>query len=40
MRSVEKYKPAIKDGRQFVVYLFADKKAIFNFNFLTKFHYF
>ena len=40
MRSGGKYTPAIKDGRLFVVDIFADEKNIFNFNLIRKFYKF
>ena len=40
MRSGGKYKSAIKDGRKFVVAIFADDKTIFNFNFIRESYHF
>ena len=39
MKSGGKYKPAIKDGRQFVVDILADEKTIFSFNLSGSFNF-
>ena len=38
-KSGGKYKPAIKDGRQFVVDILADEKTIFSFNLSGSFNF-
>ena len=39
MKSRGKYKPTIKDGRQFVVDILADEKTIFSFNLSGSFNF-
>ena len=39
MKSRGKYKPTIKDGRQFVVHILADEKTIFSFNLSGSFNF-
>ena len=39
MKSSGKYKPAIKDGRQFIVDILADEKTIFSFSLSGSFNF-